>query len=358
MKAIGFLHARPSDHPEALVDIQLPRPEPKGRDLLIKVQAVSVNPVDTKVRATATPEAGQHKVLGWDAVGEVIATGTQAKLFNVGDQVWYAGDITRSGCNAEYHLVDERIVAIKPKSLSNAQAAALPLTAITAWELLFDRLGFSPKLAANPGSARQREPAKETSLGGSQPQPSILIVGAAGGVGSILVQLAATLTDATVVGTASRAASQAWVQELGAHHVIDHHRPFRPQLEALGVSNLSHVISLTHSDQHFDQLVDALAPQGKLALIDDPAQAMDIKKLKLKSLSLHWELMFTRAMFGTWDMIKQHELLTQVSRLIDNNTLRTTLGKHFGTINAANLRKAHGFIESQKSVGKVVLEGF
>lgn len=351
MKAIGYLSPQPIEHNDALVDIERPTPKAQGRDLLVKVQAVSVNPVDTKIRSAVSPDAGHYKILGWDAVGEVIATGQDVELFNVGDQVWYAGDITRAGSNAEYQLVDERIVGAKPKTLSNVEAAAMPLTAITAWELLFDRLGFSPLIPNNaPQEVRTNEP--------NSPQLSILIVGAAGGVGSILTQLAAKLTNATVIGTASRQKSQTWVTELGADHVIDHHQPLMPQLRALGIENVTHVISLTHTDQHFDQLVEVLAPQGKLALIDDPKTTIDIKKLKLKSLSLHWELMFTRSMFNTWDMQKQHELLTTVAELVDTRVIKTTLGENYGTINAANLKRAHAHIESNQTVGKVVLEGF
>jgi len=347
MKATGYLQPQPIDQKDALIDIELPVPEATGRDLLINIHAVSVNPVDTKIRMSAAPEEGQYKVLGWDAVGEVVAVGDQTELFKVGDPVWYAGDITRAGSNAEYQLVDERIVGKKPTSLSNAEAAAMPLTAITAWELLFARLNFSPRL---PGQSDQNAKAR-------QPR-QLLIMGAAGGVGSILTQLAATLTDATVIGSASRPQSQAWVKTLGADHVINHHQPLLPQLKALGIDDVSHVISLTHTDQHFDKLIEVLAPQGKLALIDDPKGNIDIRKLKLKSLSLHWELMFTRSMFNTWDMQKQHNLLNTVAELIDNGTIKTTLGENYGRINASNLKRAHAHIESQKSVGKVVLEGF
>ncbi len=347
MKATGYLQPQPIDKKEALIDIELPVPKATGRDLLVNIRAVSVNPVDTKIRISATPEAGQYKILGWDAVGEVVAVGEQTELFTVGDQVWYAGDITRAGSNAEFQLVDERIVGKKPTSLSDAEAAAMPLTAITAWELLFARLDFVPLLPDQENQSAQAE----------QPR-RLLIMGAAGGVGSILTQLAAKLTNATVIGTASRPQSQAWVKTLGADHVINHHQPLLPQLNALSIDDVTHVISLTHTDQHFDQLVEVLAPQGKLALIDDPKENIDIKKLKLKSLSLHWELMFTRSMFNTWDMQKQHDLLNTVAALIDDGTIKTTLGENYGTINASNLKRAHAHIESQQSVGKVVLEGF
>lgn len=347
MKAIGYLHPQPIEHEDSLIDIEIPSPKAKGRDLLVKVRAVSVNPIDTKVRNTTSPEEGQYKILGWDAVGEVVATGDLVELFKVGDQVWYAGDITRSGSNAEYQLVDERIVGKKPKSLSNVEAAAMPLTAITAWELLFDRLDFTPLTPNDFGqNAQKRDPAA--------PKPRILVIGAAGGVGSILIQLAVKLTNATVIGTASREQSQTWVSNFGADHVINHHQPLLPQLNTIGIENVTHVISLTHTDQHFDQLVEVLAPQGKLALIDDPMKKFDIKKLKRKSLSLHYELMFTRSLFNTWDMQKQHELLNDIADLIDNRIIKTTFGEHYGTINATNLKRAHAHIERYQAVGKLI----
>lgn len=335
MKAIAYRqHDLPIDDPQALIELDLPEPQPGPRDLLVEVRALSVNPVDTKVRRGSPTDA--PRVLGWDAAGVVRAVGSQVTLFQPGDEVFYAGDLTRPGSYSERQLVDERIVGHKPRSLDFAQAAALPLTSITAWELLFDRLG-------NREGAGQGE--------------SLLIMGAAGGVGSILTQLARQLTGLTVIGTASRAETRDWVQSLGAHHVIDHSRPLAPQLQALGVPEVSQVASLTHTDQHYAQLIEVLRPQGKLALIDDPAQ-LDALPLKRKSLSLHWELMFTRSLFQTDDMIRQHELLDRVSALIDDSTLRTTLGEHFGVINAANLRRAHALIESGKARGKVVLAGF
>ncbi|WP_045857639.1 zinc-binding alcohol dehydrogenase family protein [Teredinibacter purpureus] len=356
MKAIGYLVPQTIDNADALMDIELPVPKVAGRDLLVRVSAVSVNPVDTKIRSSATPENGDHKILGWDAVGEVVAVGDQVTLFNEGDRVWYAGDITRSGSNAEFQLVDERIVGLMPVSLSNSDAAALPLTSITAWELLFDRLDFVPSYPEGFSSSFATSPSLEAPP--TVPPARILIMGAAGGVGSILTQLAVTLTNATVIGTASREQSQAWVKSLGADHVINHHQPLLPQLNALGVDSVTHVISLTHTEQHFDQLIEVLAPQGKLALIDDPQTMIDVRKLKLKSLSLHWELMFTRSMFDTWDMQKQHELLTAMSALIDAGCIRSTIGEHYGVINAANLKRAHAQLESHQAVGKIVLEGF
>jgi NADPH2:quinone reductase len=341
MKAIGYTQPQAIANKDALIDIELEKPQATGRDLLIKVQAVSVNPVDVKVRASATPADNQYKILGWDAVGEVVEIGDEVTHFKLGDQVYYAGDITRLGSNAEFQLVDERIVGNKPKTLSNGEAAALPLTAITAWELLFSRLGFTPA-EGNQLNIKNR----------------ILIIGAAGGVGSILTQLAAKLTDATVIGTASRPESEKWVKQLGAHHVINHHQPLQQQLNDLGINDVSHVISLNHTGDHFDQLVEVLAPQGKLALIDDPKDGLDIMKLKMKSISLHWEFMFTRSMFQTDDMNKQHELLNNLTDLIDRGVIKTTLGENYGTINAVNLKRAHAHIESNQAVGKIVLENF
>lgn len=338
MKAVAYYHSLPADHADALLDVELPTPTPGPRDLLVEVKAISVNPVDTKIRRNVAPSDGDAKVLGWDASGIVKAVGSEVSLFQPGDRVYYAGAINRAGANSELHVVDERIVGHMPNSLPFAEAAALPLTAITAWELLFERLQIPQ------GNADQGQ--------------SLLIVGAAGGVGSVLVQLARQLTGLTVIGTASRPETQAWVRELGAHHVIDHRQPLSEELKRIGIDQVTHVASLTQTDQHFAQLVEALAPQGRLALIDDPEQPLDIMQLKRKSLSLHWELMFTRSLFETADMIEQHHLLDRVAELVDAGTLRTTLGEHFGSINAANLRRAHALLESGTAKGKIVLEGF
>ncbi|MCU7648965.1 zinc-binding alcohol dehydrogenase family protein [Pseudomonas piscis] len=337
MKAIAYYQSLPIDDPRALQDIELPEPTPGPRDLLVEVKAISVNPVDTKVRRNVQPEDGAPKVLGWDVAGVVKAVGSEVSLFKAGDQVFYAGSIARAGANSERHVVDERIVGHMPKSLGFAEAAALPLTAITAWELLFDRLQVSQE----PGDKGQ----------------SLLIVGAAGGVGSILTQLARQLTGLKVIGTASREQTQAWVRELGAHAVVDHSQPLSAELKRIGIEQVTHVASLTQTDAHLDQLVEALAPQGKLGLIDDP-QSLDVTKLKRKSLSLHWEFMYTRSLFETADMQEQHVLLTRVAELIDAGTLKTTVGEHFGRIDAANLRRAHALLESGTAKGKIVLEGF
>ncbi|MFV3306408.1 zinc-binding alcohol dehydrogenase family protein [Pseudomonas sp. NY15181] len=337
MKAIGYTQSLPSSDPNALLDIQLPEPTLGPRDLLVEVRAISVNPVDTKVRLRAQPAEGQYKVLGWDASGVVRAVGSEVSLFKPGDKVWYAGDLTRPGSNAELQLVDERIVGHMPQSLDFAHAAALPLTTITAWELLFDRLQVAE------GSASKGQ--------------SLLIVGAAGGVGSILTQLARQLTGMTVIGTASRPETQEWVRNLGAHHVIDHRKPLSQELKRIGIGEVTHVASLNQTEAHLPEIVASLRPQGRLALIDDP-ENLDVRQLKQKSLSLHWEFMYTRSMFQTADMIEQHKLLERVAGLIDSGVLKTTLGEHFGRIDAANLRRAHALLESNTAKGKIVLEGF
>ncbi len=335
MKAFAITRAATNGSNIAYInEITLPIPQAQGHDLLVEIKAISVNPVDTKVRAGFS--ADTPRVLGWDAVGVVKAVGNDVTLFAPGDEVWYAGALGRPGSNSEFQLVDERIVALKPRSLDNASAAALPLTAITAWELLFDRLGVTRD--GNEGD-------------------TLLIVGAAGGVGSILTQLASKLTKMTVIGTASRPASQQWVREAGAHHVIDHSKPLSEELARIGVKEVTHVASLNNTEAHYLSLIAALAPQGKLALIDDP-QSLDVVPLKLKSISLHWEFMFTRSMFETRDMIAQHQLLSEVATLIDNQVIKTTLGEHYGAITAENLQKAHAQLETGRAVGKIVLEGF
>ena len=334
MKAIAYRHALPINDPNALLDVTLPDPIPGDRDLLVEVRAISVNPVDVKVRANSNPAEGELKVIGWDAAGIVRAVGKQVTLFKPGDRVYYAGSITRPGANSELHLVDERIAGYMPASLDFAQAAALPLTSITAWELLFDRLNVP-----------------------THSNEALLVIGAAGGVGSILVQLARKLTGLTIIGTASRPETQEWVQKLGAHHVIDHTKPLAEELKKIGIDNVKYVASLNQTDRHYEEIVKLIAPQGHLALIDDPA-TLDVMPLKRKSASIHWEFMFARSMFQTPDMQKQHDLLNEVASLIDLGKLRTTLGEHYGTINAENLKRAHALIESNTAKGKIVLEGF
>ena len=337
MKAIGYKKPLPIADADSLIDFETAKPEPKGRDIRVAVKAISVNPVDYKVRKNATPPEGETKILGYDAAGVVDAVGPEVSLFKPGDEVFYAGSIQRPGTNSEFHLVDERIVGNKPKSLSFAQAAALPLTAITAWELLFDRLGVVPGKSVDPRT--------------------LLITGAAGGVGSILIQLARRLTGLTVVATASRAESRKWCLDLGAHAVVDHAAPMKEQIEKLKLPPVALVASLTFTEQHYKAIADVMAPQGRFGLIDDPPE-FAVSAFKGKAISVHWEFMFTRSSFQTPDMIAQHHLLNDVADLIDKGVLRTTLDQSFGTINAANLKRAHAHLESGKARGKIVLEGW
>jgi NADPH2:quinone reductase len=339
MRAVVFRKSLPVDDPEALVDVEMAKPEPGARDLLVRVEAVSVNPVDTKVRRGGDPPEG-GRVLGFDAAGVVEAVGAKATLFKPGDAVFYAGSIVRPGANTEYHLVDERIVGRKPASLGFAEAAALPLTSITAWELLFDRIGVK----RGEGADRR----------------SLLIVGGAGGVGSMAIQIARRLTSLTVIATASRPETRAWVTELGAHHAIDHAQPFAPQLRAAGFEPVDIVLALTGTVQHAGQIAEVVAPEGHIGLIEGAAalKAFDTAPLFAKSVGVHNELMFTRSTFGTPSMIGQHRLLGEITDLVDRGEIRTTLKEVVGPIDAANLRKAHALIESGKAIGKVVLEGW
>ena len=334
MQAIGFQQPGSID---VLINIEQPTPTPEGRDVLIEVKAVSVNPVDVKVRQSAKIEPSQWKVLGWDAAGIVTAIGPDVTLFQPGSEVFYAGAIDRPGTNAEYHLVDERIVGMKPKTIDWAEAAALPLTAITAWEMLFERLEVKKSV---PGAAN-----------------AIVIIGGAGGVGSIAIQMARKLTNLTVIATASRPETIAWVKEMGAHHVIDHTLPLAQQVAALGLGAPAFVFSTTQTDQHLEAIVELIVPQGRFGLIDDP-MTLDINRFKRKSVSVHWEFMFTRSFFNTADIAEQGKLLNEVSRLVDENILRTTLTERYSPIDAANLKQVHALIESGKARGKIVLEGF
>lgn len=335
MKAVAYQKAGPITSPEALVDIELDTPVAKGHDLLVRVQAISVNPVDTKIRKNISAESG-WKVLGWDAVGVVEATGDKVTQFKIGDVVWYAGALNRQGSNSELQLVDERIVGHKPKTLEATEAAALPLTAITAWEMLFDRLQV-PKTA----------PAHTT----------ILVIGGAGGVGSITIQLLKQLTNLTIIATASRSETKEWVKQLGADYVLDHRQPLAPQIKQLGLNAPLYVFSTTQTDQHLADIVELIAPQGHFGLIDDPEQ-LDIKPFKSKSVSVHWEFMFTRSMFQTEDMQKQSELLNEVSKLVDEGKIKTTVTEVLSPINAENLKQVHQQIESGTTKGKIVLHGF
>jgi NADPH2:quinone reductase len=337
MKAVGYKIPGAIAADASLVDITISEPKPTGRDLLVEVKAVSVNPVDYKVRRSTAPEDGEWKVLGWDAAGIVRAVGPEVTSFQPGDEVFYAGSITRPGSNMEFHLVDERIVGRKPSSLDWAETAALPLTALTAWEMLFDRLDVTRPIS---GAAR-----------------AILIIGGAGGVGSMAVQIARQLTDLTVIATASREETQEWATALGAHHVIDHAKPLAAQVAALGIDAPAFVFSTTHTESHVPEIAELIVPQGRFGLIDDP-KGFDIMLFKRKAVSIHHELMFTRPIYGTPDMAEQGRILTEVSRLVDEGKLRTTLTERLSPISAANLKQAHALLESGKARGKIVLEGF
>jgi zinc-binding alcohol dehydrogenase family protein len=340
MKAIAFTRPLPIEAQDSLVELDLARPEFGLRDLLVNVRAVSVNPVDTKVRGarhqgSASHGSGKPRVLGWDAAGVVVSKGTAVSGFAVGDEVYYAGELERAGSNEEYQAVDERLVGRKPKAIGFAEAAALPLTSITAWELLFDRLGV-----------------REGESGGS-----LLVSGAPGGVGSILVQLARRLTRLTIIATASRPETVRWVSEMGAHHVVDHTKPLSEQVSGLQAPPVKYIASLTATTRNFAQLAEVLAPEGKLGLIDDP-ESLDVVPLKRKSASLHWEFMFARSLWQTTNMAEQGGLLNRVSGLVDQGELRSTQTQTLSPINVENLKKAHVLVESGKAIGKVTLSGF
>ena len=325
MKAV----AHTTKEASSLADVELPVPSPSGRDLLVRVEAVSVNPVDYKTRKTDT---AAPRVLGWDAAGTVEAVGADCTFFKKGDAVYYAGDITRPGSNSQLQLVDERIVGRKPKSLDFAQAAAIPLTAITAWEAFFDRLKVVP-------------------------QKTILIIGGAGGVGSIGIQLA-RIAQLKVIATASRPETIAWCKELGADHTIDHRKPMRPQLEALGMKNVDYIANFSDVDEHWAAIGDLIAPQGGIVLIVGNKNPLNVDAVRLKSAAIHFELMFTRPRFKTPDMAEQHKLLNQVADWLDSGKLKGTMKQCLAPINAENMRKAHAQLESGSMLGKLVLKGW
>jgi zinc-binding alcohol dehydrogenase family protein len=334
MKAIGLTQYLPIENSESLQDIELAKPDASDHDLLVKVKAISVNPVDTKIRAPKDQVEASPRILGWDAAGEVVAVGQQVEHFTVGDQVYYAGDITRSGSNCEFQLVDERIVGKKPASLSFAEAAALPLTSITAWEALFERLQISSQ--------------------GDHAGKSILIIGGAGGVGSIAIQLAKKLAKLNVFATASRPESQQWCLNRGADSVINHHQSLDDELTAIDNPLVDYILCLNNTDQHWTAMAKVIKPQGKICSIVDTSN-VDLSLLKSKSVTFVWEFMFTRSMYKTSDMIEQQRLLNNVSELINEGALVTTANTLLHPINAENLRKAHKMIEQGNAIGKLVL---
>jgi zinc-binding alcohol dehydrogenase family protein len=337
MRAVALTRYLPISDPGSLVDVTLPDPVPAGHDILVRVAAVSVNPVDTKQRAPSAKVEAQPRVLGWDAAGTVAAVGPEVQLFKPGDEVYYAGDVTRPGSNSELQLVDERIVARKPRTLDFAQAAAIPLTAITAWECYFDRMKIDP--------------------GGAHHGAALLIIGGAGGVGSIGIQLA-KIAGLRVIATASRPETVAWVKDLGADHVVDHSRPLRPQLEAIGLKFVDYIANFNDTDRYWEQMGDLIRPQGAVCMIVGSKGPLAQDAVRGKSATVCWELMFTRPRFKTPDMIEQHRLLTRVAELIDAGRIRGTLRETLRPINAANLRAAHAKLESGKTIGKLVVAGW
>lgn len=338
MKAVGLHQYLPVDQPESLLDLQIAKPSVKDRDLLIKVKAVSVNPVDYKVRTPKEKFEDTPKILGWDVAGIVVESGPLCTLFKPGDEVYYAGDITRQGCNSEFHLVDERIVGHKPKSLNFAESAALPLTSITAYEAIFDRM-------------------KVSSLSNENKNKTILIIGAAGGVGSIAIQLA-KWAGLTVIGTASRQESRVWATDLGADYIINHYEEFIPQLKIIGFDAVDYILCLNSTQEYWANMAEAIAPQGTICSIVETDEPINLTLLKNKSVTFVWEFMFTRSMYQTEDMNEQHKLLNRIAILVDSNILKTTISEILYPINADNLRKAHAILENGKTIGKIVLEGF
>lgn len=339
MKAVALLKYLPINHPESLIDVELPKPKASGRDLLVRVLAVAVNPIDTKVRKPKDKIETEPKVLGWDAAGEVVEVGPECTLFKVGDKVYYAGSVTRSGTNAEYQLVDERIVACMPESLSVEAAAALPLTAVTAWESLFDRLGISLVAQRNLGK-------------------TILIIGGAGGVGSIAIQLAAKLAGLTVIATASRPETVKWVKDLGAHYVINHRDNLLTQMQAIQFAEVDYILCNNDTDTYFAVMAELIKAQGKICSIVENNAPVELGLLKNKSATFVWEMMFTRSTYQTEDMINQHHILDLIAGLIDSGAIKTTMNQVLTPINAANLRVAHAQLESGNTIGKIVLSGW
>ncbi len=337
MKAITFHNSLPIEDPDSFIELPVDKPRPRPRDLLVEVRAISVNPVDTKIRAGGGPgkPGGELPILGWDAAGIVRETGAEVTGFKPGDEVYYAGAVDRPGSYAEFQCVDERIVGRKPRTVDFAAAAALPLTTITAWEMMFDRLRINRAA-----------------------EGVLLIVGGAGGVGSIAIQLARQLTRQTIIATASRPETMEWCRNQGSHHVVDHRQPLAAQIKPLAPGGVHHVLALTKTEEHYDQIVEAMAPQSALALIENPARPLELTKLKPKSISLHWEFMFTRSRYQTPDMGEQGRLLNEVADLVDAGRIRSTMQTHLGKITADHLKRAHMLVESSRTIGKIVLEGF
>ena len=335
-RAVALTQYLPIDDPNSLIDVDLEKPEPTGCDLLVEIKAVSVNPVDTKIRAPKDKVEEFPRVIGWDASGVVRAIGPNVTLFKPGDAIYYAGDLTRPGTNQQFHLVNEQIVGRKPINLSHAEAAALPLTAITAWEALFDRLNID--------------------LNGEAKGQTVLIIGGAGGVGSIAIQLA-KWAGLTAIATASRPETIEWVKKLGADYAINHREDLVAQVRKLGLEHVDY-IAIFNDMRHWDASVELIRPEGSIVSIDDTDLPMPMAGMKAKSASLHWEFMFTRSMHNTPDMIEQHRLLSRIAELVDSGVIRSTLTCALNPINSMNMREAHRMVESGRMIGKVVIEGW
>ena len=338
MKAVGLTQYLPIDNENSLLDLEIPKPTAKGKDLLVQVKAISVNPVDTKVRAPKDQVESEPRILGWDAAGIVVEVGSQVKDFQAGDEVYYAGDITRPGSNSEFQLIDERIVGRKPQNLDFAQAAALPLTGITAWEALFERLDIDKK--------------------GADAGKSILIINGAGGVGSIAIQLAKKLAKLDVIATASRPETIAWCEKLGADKIVNHRNDLADEINKIGYQTVDYILCLNDTDGHWQAMITAIAPQGKICSIVENKQPLDMSILKSKSASMAWEFMFTRSMYQTEDMAEQGNLLNELSKLIEDGVMVTTCNDVIKPINAKNLRDVHQRLEKGRTIGKIVLVGW
>ncbi|PBI94340.1 Zinc-type alcohol dehydrogenase-like protein [Flavobacterium sp. ACN2] len=336
MKAIGFKTSLPIENPESFIEFEAVKPIPGPHDLLVKIDAISVNPVDFKIRQNSAKDTVLEtpKILGWDAVGIVQSVGQNVTLFEVGDPVYYAGDITKQGSNAEYQIIDERIVGRKPKALSIEEAAVIPLTALTAWEILFDRI----RISADKDKGK-----------------SILIIGGAGGVGSIAIQLAKKIAGLTVIATASRPETIAWCKQQGADFVVDHKDLISSVREA-GFEYVDFILDFVDTNAYWDTMVELIKPQGHIASITGSSDPVALTKLKSKSVSFSWELMYTRSMYQTEDMIEQHNILNIVADLLDDGILKTTLNTTLNGLTAENLKKAHELLESGKTIGKIAIK--
>jgi zinc-binding alcohol dehydrogenase family protein len=339
MKAIATYQYQPTTAPDCFVEVDLDMPQPGARDLLVRVKAVSVNPVDYKVRTSLKEKQAEPRILGWDAAGTVEAVGANVTLFKPGDEIYYAGSILRPGSDSEYQLVDERIVGKKPTTLSFEEAAALPLTTLTAWEALFERLGIEPqKTLKNQAS-------------------TVLIIGGAGGVGSIAIQLAKQIAGLQVIATASRPETIAWCKKLGSDRTINHRHSFKPELEQLGIQDIDYILCFNDTEQHLQNMADVIKPQGKICSIVETKNPLNMNLFQWKSVTFAWEFMYTKPVYTTNDMQSQHDILNRVAEFVDQGVLRTTLTENLGTLNSANLAKAHALVESGTAIGKTVLSG-